>query len=44
MDTEKGMSGYDEDLGKLLNVKIAEIDDFESKFTSKVNYYFTLGT
>jgi hypothetical protein len=26
----------DQDLGKLLNVKVAEIDDFESKFASKV--------
>ena len=30
------MSEQAEDLGKLLNIKIAEIDDFESKFTSKV--------
>ena len=27
-----------DDLGKLLNIKIAEIDEFENKFTSKVNW------
>jgi hypothetical protein len=25
-----------EDLGKILNIKIAEIDEFENKFSSKV--------
>lgn len=27
----------DDDLGSLLDIKIAEIDDFENKFTSKVS-------
>jgi hypothetical protein len=30
------MQPGDEDLSKLLNVKIAPIDDFELQFTSKV--------